>query len=524
MRESMLDELVRPGAETTVSLDHNPNADAIRHDAAGLHPVSIDPKRWFIDSLLLICLLLIVITKCNIPGSSMDEDIWWHMSTGDWIFKHQAIPTHDVFAAHTMGSPWIAYTWLFDVLTSKMYSAWGLHGILTMTMLLTISFVAVVVVLLSRHGRMLWAVMLSAIVFAATATLISPRPWLFTCNFAVVELYCLLQAREHGKIIWLAPLLPLFALWANLHIQFVYGLGLIGLFALERPIAALLRQDRPDAVLPSRYFWILLAGSVLATLINPYGWRLYDVVTQYGTQTAPLHVVQEMQAMNFRSITDWAALLLVCWAVFSSATSGRRRALLISLLVACVWFGFRSARDVWFLSVISAMVITYSNGSTALGLAKIRLMQWGIVLPVSLGLAFAVLGSPSVSSGALEEAAAKKFPVKAAAFIQDHRLQGPLYNTYGWGGYLIWRLPGLPVSIDGRANLHGDVRLSRYVDTWAGHRKWAEDVELRNARTILLEHESPLASILSSDSRFRLVYEDEVASVFQQAGTGDAGK
>ena len=510
----MLGELTKPAAETVAS-GRNPTADSIWRNREEPRPVSSDRKRWFLDSLLLICLLLMVIVKCNIPASGMEEDIWWHMSTGDWILKHQAIPTHDVFATYTMGSPWIAYTWLFDVLTSKICSVWGLHGILTLTMLLTISFIAAVVMLLSRNGRMLRAIILSAIVFAATATLIAPRPWLFTCNFAVVELYCLLQAREHGRVIWLAPILPLFAIWANLHIQFIYGLGIIGLFALERPLAALLKQPAPDAALPSRSFWVLLAGSVLSTLINPYGWRLYQVVAQYATQSAPLQVVQEMQAMSFRSVTDWAALFLICWAVFSSGTSGRRRPLMISLLVVCFWFGFRSSRDVWFLSVISALVITESAKSRTPGLAKIRLAQWGIALPVSLGLAFAVLGSPGVSRDALEQAVAKKFPVKATQYIQDHGLQGPLYNPYGWGGYLIWQLPGLPVSIDGRANLHGDVRLSRYVDTWSGHRNWAEDVELRNARTILLEHESPLASILSSDSRFRLVYEDEVASVFQ---------
>ncbi len=29
----------------------------------------------------------------------------------------------------------------------------------------------------------------------------------------------------------------------------------------------------------------------------------------------------------------------------------------------------------------------------------------------------------------------------------------PLFNPCGWGGYLIWRLPNMPVSIDGRPNL-----------------------------------------------------------------------
>lgn len=508
----MLSELIGPAVESTM------------REREGSLSTSGDRKRWLLDSLLLLCLLMMVIVKCNIPASGMDEDMWWHLSTGDWILKHHAVPTHDVFSTYTMGSPWIAYTWLFDVMTAKIYGAWGLHGILTMTMLLTIGFVAAVVTLLSRNGRMLRAIILSAIVFAATATLISPRPWLFTCNFAVVELYLLLQAREHGRAIWLAPLPPLFALWANLHIQFVYGLGLIGLFALEQPIAALLKRERPDVALRSRSLWIVLGASVMATLINPYGWRIYQVVLQYATESAPLRLVQEMQAMSFRSVTDWAALFLLCWAAFSSAMSGCRRPLMISLLVVSCWFGFRAGRDVWFLSVVSAVVITHSTGSAARGLGKIRLAQWGIALPVSLALAFGVLGSPGVSAGALEQTAAKKFPVKACGYIQEHGLEGPLYNTYGWGGYLIWRLPGLPVSIDGRANLHGDVRLSRYVDTWSGHRNWAEDVELRNARTILLEHESPLASILAADSRFHLVYEDEVASVFQPVAATKEGK
>ena len=505
-------ELASTLADTAVS--GRDLSAAVSREAKPGGSVSNDRKRWLLDSLLLICMLLVVIIKCNIPASGMDEDIWWHMSTGDWILKNHAVPTHDVFATYTMGSPWIAYSWLFDVLTAKLYGAWGLQGILALTMLLTISFVSTVVLLLSRNGRMLRAIVLSAIVFAATATLIAPRPWLFTCNFAVIELYLLLQAREYGKVVWLTPLLPLFALWANLHIQFVYGLAVIGIFAMEQPLAALLKRERPDGALPSRYFWLVLIGSVSATLINPYGWRLYQVVAQYATQAAPLKVVQEMHAMDFRSVTDWAALFLVCYAAFSSALSGRRRTLMISLLVVCCWFGFRAGRDVWFLSVISAFVITHSTGSAAMGLGRIRLAQWAISLPVALGLAFAVLHSPGISPGALQEAAAKKFPVRACDFIQDQGLQGPLYNTYGWGGYLIWRLP-LPVSIDGRANLHGDVRLSRYVDTWSGHRNWAEDVELRNARTILLEHESPLASILSSDARFRLVYDDTVASVFQ---------
>ena len=44
------------------------------------------------------------------------------------------------------------------------------------------------------------------------------------------------------------------------------------------------------------------------------------------------------------------------------------------------------------------------------------------------------------------------YPARAAAFDESRGYGGPLFNDFNWGGYLIWRLPGLPVSVDGRTN------------------------------------------------------------------------
>lgn len=478
-------------------------------------PASTERELWLTHTLLLVCLLAIVAAKAVVPASSADEDFWWHLRTGDWILQHHLLPKQDFFSTYTIGKPWIAYTWLFDILSSRIYYAFGLHGILVFTTTLTLGFISGVVYLLSRYGRTPRAIVIGALVFWASAGSVSPRPWLFTFIFVVGELYCLLEARERGKLVWLAPIIPLFVLWANLHIQFVYGLGILGLFALERPLTAALKWPLPDTSVPTRWLWTTLVLSVLATLVNPYGWRIYTVVLQYATQTAPLSVVNEMQAMQFRSTTDWAALLLACWALFAIGSARRRSVLLMSLLVSSLWFGFHVGRDVWFLAVISALVIAHSGNTREAGLGGIRKAQTAIALPVALALAFAVLQSRSVSAQALQEAAAKRFPVDASTYIHDHALPGPLYNPYGWGGYLMWRLPEMPVSIDGRANLQGDDRLARFVATWRGESSWAEDPELRKAKTILLERDSPLASILRSDSRFHEIYRDKIASVFQ---------
>ncbi len=98
--------------------------------------------------------------------------------------------------------------------------------------------------------------------------------------------------------------------------------------------------------------------------------------------------------------------------------------------------------------------------------------------------------------------------------IAEREYAGPLFNDFNWGGYLIWALPGLPVSIDGRTNLHGDERIMRFGRTWAGLPGWQGDPELSRAGVVLAPAESALASLLIHDRRFECVYEDELAWVF----------
>lgn len=469
-----------------------------------------------VDSAWLICLFAIVAAFCVRPRHSADEDLWWHLRTGAWILQHRVAPIEDVFGSSTSGKPWIAYTWLFDVLVAKLFDGGGLRSILGLTTLLTIGFVASVVLLLSRHGRMLRAIGMAVLVAVATAPLITPRPWLFTCIFFVLELYFLMQARERCNAGWLLPVVPLLALWANVHIQFIYGLGVIGLFALERPIASLMNWPITEGQLRSRWLWAVLAAAGLATLLNPYGWRLYSVVAQYATQAAPLQYIQEMQPMQFRSAPDWTVLFLACWAPFALAGSKQKSALMLCLLVVSIWFGFRTGRDVWFPAVISALAIVSSNEGAGPVRRRVSVISWSIAVPVTLALAFGLVNSEASSPKILQKDVDTRFPEGAVSYIRENNMQGPLYNSFGWGGYLMWLLPRMPVSIDGRANLYGDARLIRSTETLRANRNWSSDPELMAANTIILERDCPLVSVLRSDSRFRMVYDDEVASVFQR--------
>jgi hypothetical protein len=79
---------------------------------------------------------------------------------------------------------------------------------------------------------------------------------------------------------------------------------------------------------------------------------------------------------------------------------------------------------------------------------------------------------------------------------------------------LIWRLPRLPVALDGRTNIFGDERTERSLATWSGQRDWQSDPELEASGVVIADPNTPLASLLHFDPRFKLVYEDAVATVF----------
>jgi hypothetical protein len=474
-----------------------------------------------IADILFLFLTLSFLTGITISTASvMDEDIWWHLQTGRWILAHHAVPTRDMFSAHLAGQPWIAYSWLFDVLASRLFDLGGYRAILGLSTFAMLAYTAWATVFLNRFTSLVRAMILAFAAYTALMPLKSPRPWLFTVLFFAVELSLLWIARERNRPALLLPLVPIFALWANIHIQFVYGLALIGLFALELSLPRSLRialSAEPAPRLRSMWLWILLAASSLATLLNPYGWNLYRVVAQYATQTAPLTYVQEMQAMPFRNVMNWMVLLLICTAIFALGCARRKNLLLIAALAVSCYCGFRSQRDIWFPVTFAVLALGFTLRSKASPApAQSRRTYW-IALPLTAAVTLCVLNlDPRFSPTALHKAIEQRFPAKASAYIETHALQGPLFNPYGWGGYLIWRLPNMPVSIDGRANLY-EATLADTSNTVGGSKNWRQDADLKKAGTILLEQGGPLANILRSDARYRLLYEDSVAAVFQRA-------
>src|SRR6185369_14008851 len=91
-------------------------------------------------------------------------------------------------------------------------------------------------------------------------------------------------------------------------------------------------------------------------------------------------------------------------------------------------------------------------------------------------------------------------PVSAVDFLKDHQLPGPIYNRYGWGGYLIYRLyPQYRVYIDGRADVYGDSFFTETMNVESGFSDWRRTLDRHGIQTVLIAPDVPLANLLIAD-------------------------
>jgi hypothetical protein len=440
-----------------------------------------------------------------------DADIWWHLRTGEWMVQHGGIPHTDHFTSFGTGKPWAAYSWLFELLVYKLFQRFGLTGIVMYSTGMVVAIAVAIFHLIRRLQPDFSIAVLITLAISFTLTrLFTPRPWLFSILFFALELDILMHVRKTGRMRELLWLPVIFALWANIHIQFVDGLLVLGLAVGEAILARWWTRGGPRLHIG----WMVgtLLACLLATLANPYGWNIYKVAHDLATQPGVLNQIAELDALSFRATADYCVLYL---ALASAGMLAWKRLPLFEtgLLLFAATISFRSGRDMWVLAITAGVILAAGWKSAYEDRRPFTLFvlpAFGCVTMPMLYLGFLFM---DVNNAALQAQLAKTMPVQAVERIKDNHYAGPLYNTYDWGGYLIWELR-LPVSVDGRAAFDGEDRLGRSFATWNAAPNWASDPDLISAGLVIGPVEAPLTQLLRMDARFKLVFEDKVSAVF----------
>ncbi len=110
-----------------------------------------------------------------------------------------------------------------------------------------------------------------------------------------------------------------------------------------------------------------------------------------------------------------------------------------------------------------------------------------------------------------------KFPVRAMDWWIEHPQEGNIFNDFGWGGYLLYRLwPEQQVFIDGQTDFYGEKLTRDYevlANTFLG---WEELIERYQITHLILPIHSPLVLRLNEDPNWQTLYVDETAAILHR--------
>lgn len=452
--------------------------------------------------------------------SVIDNDIWWHLKVGDWIIAHAAVPHTGILSRTTATRPWIAYSWGYEVVMSLFYRWMGIVGIGVYGTLLTLAVAAAVYWMLQRISGHFWIALTTAAV-CCSAFLFNgmPRPVFFTMVLFCLTLTLLLETNRDGAVRRLYWLPAIFMLWANLHIQFIYGLFLVGLFLGAVIVQGLIAKSPwKDACIASAVPVLPMAAifgaCVLATLIGPNFYRPYVAVYEYSKAKFAYSIIVELQPLSFRGYAHYAELMLGAAAFFAVGWRKRIDLFKLAMLAVCSIVAYRTMRDAWFLAIPAAACIVDFPAPEEEWTATTNWKEGLGIAGVVAALLFALAPSFDFTQRGIDRAISREYPVNAVNFLRRNPQPGPLYNNLGWGGFLMWYMPDYPVAIDGRNDLYGDDLDKVFYASQNADEGYKTDPYLNESGVVLLDGEVPLAKILSIDPRFKLMYRDAQSVVY----------
>lgn len=487
----------------------------------------------------LLCVLVFTPLSVRLLG---DAGIGWHIRTGQQILATHAIPREDSFSSTMAGKPWFAWEWLYDLAVGQLEATLGLNGVVWLTAsVIAAVFAWMFRLLIARGTNVLVALVLVLLAVSASMIHFLARPhvvsWLFTLAW-----FWILDSSERdaadgrggrgARWLWALPLMML--VWVNVHGGFLVGFVLLGIFlvgAMWTWFRA--RENRIEEILQKiaagkRVRTLAAVGllSAVASLVNPYGWKLYSHIYHYLSNRFLMDHIEEFQSPNFHGIAQrcFLALLLITVAVL--ALRGRELRMSQGLIVLfALYAGLYASRNIPVSCILLAMVVGALVPTMGLShgfiqrMADVEVRQRGhlwpivaIVLTVSIAANGGRLGSSVLMDAHFDS---KRMPVQAVNYLEQHEGSGPVLSPDYWGGYLIYRLyPKSHVVVDDRHDLYGEEFFKSYLKMMHVERGWDEFLRTHPLSCVLLPKDGALANTLLVTKGWKQIYADEVAIAF----------
>ena len=460
-----------------------------------------------------------VMAAINVAKGFQDPDYFWHFTTGKLIVSTGSIPSTDPFSFTWAGQPWTLHEWLSEVLIYLLVTAFGQLGSLIVFGILPALIFGVLIHALRRQGVGLLAIGVAVGIGAwSVVPYVTLRPqavsWLLLA--VLVSFLWSLSSAHPRRVLWL---LPLFALWANLHGLYVVGLGVVGVYALFT-FAGRTPMGRA-------WRWVLGAGigAFLASALTPAGpvgllYPLRYLGIGGGAGAWGLKNIQEWQSPNFHDPANLGLLALI----IAVALVGRRVApgwltFLAYLGVAMALVALRNTpiAAVFAVPVLALGVDGWRKGrretaarpayapSLALARRSMETLLAGVVI-----VAAALIAVPHAPGAQISADIAKRFPVAAVDQLERTDPSLNILAEYGWGGYVNYRLhdKGGRVFVDGRNDMYPEKVLEDYSAIRNADEGWQALARSYGVQALLFPPDVPLVRGAAQSAGWCQAYRD----------------
>ena len=496
--------------------------------------------RWLVPPVrdLIFGVLLCSLCFGSLAGRLLrDGGTGWHIRTGQLILATHAVPRIDPFSVSTTGKPWYAWEWLYEAWLGTIYNLAGLNGAVAATGLLVAATFTWLFQIMRRRGTgLLTAIAFLLLALGASAIHLYVRPHVVSWLLTLVWWHLLETARENDDAKSLAWLPALMVFWVNVHGGFLFGLMLVGIYDLEA-VWRIWRQNDERSRRWLRGAALATLASALATLANPYGYRLHIHIYHYLTDTFLMKHIQEFQPPNFHGFSEiFFTVMLVLGLAGVGLVRKKPSFREYLVLLLSIWAGLYASRNLPVSSILIAAIaapflsrawqerVPRKGAAAAWERVLDRMGRRDAGLPGGLWTAAIVasvlwttahggmFGRWHLMQAQFDDS---RFPVAAIDSIVARTIHDPIFSTDQWGGYLIYRsYPA--VLVDDRHDLYGDEFFKQYLKIVHVEPGWLEALNLTRAQVVLMPVGSALPAALHSEPGWSEVYRDNVAAVFER--------
>jgi hypothetical protein len=299
----------------------------------------------------------------------------------------------------------------------------------------------------------------------------------------------------------------------NVHGSFFLGPVLLALAWL---------RDGPRREPAARRTLLLTLAVLAATLVNPFGPRVWTYITQVTGNPLVVETVSEWQPPSIRTLPGF--LFFASVAAFGAFLARRDRSVpWTTLLTLGIFFAIALTAvraSIWWellIPVEAAALLTAPQRPardpvSALNTALAMVLVLAVVASLARWLPYTSQDPPQRLLSRAPEALTNEL---RPLLSRGDRF----FNPQEWGSWFELKLPDNPVLVDSRFELIPPGVWSDYKAVSNGRDGWQAILDRWNVSVVALsrEQQEGLIPIISEDPGWRLVYEDEAGLVFTRS-------